>query len=215
MTTNISKELEKKLKKAIEEYKKIHRGKDGGINPDPWCAACMEAKTFCEAAAIAASARLCGLSSPGGRGLKHPHQRRIPNKLLEEFAQALQKKHQALSRAADFEELMSIVSAAALPGIGALTIYDTALRLGFRLKLRPGLVYLHRGTLKGARLLGIGANGSIAKDKLPKVLKDSDLDPGELEDFLCVFPKTLGSDGSEICGGKGKRGAVLSCFNGG
>jgi hypothetical protein len=212
------------LKQAIEQYKKDHRREDGSIKPDPWCAACMEAKSFHDAVGIAASAHLYGLPSPPDpKNRKHSHQWKIPNKLLEEFAQALQKECQALARAADFTKLMSLVSAAAPSGIGDLTVYDTALRLGFRRNIRPTLVYLHRGTLAGARLLGITAKESIAKDCLPGPLKNSDLDPGELEDFLCIFHKNAGSTGSEscapgetqavsgICGSGGRRRKTGAC----
>ncbi|MDR1596533.1 MAG: hypothetical protein LBR99_02400 [Treponema sp.] len=198
------------LKQAIERYKKDHRREDGSINPDAWCAACMEAKSFHEAVGIATSAR-------DRLNRKHPHQKRISDKLPEEFAQSLQKESQALARAADFTKLMSLVSAAALAGIGDLAVYDTALRLGFRRNIRPTLVYLHRGTLSGAQLLGVTAKESIAKDCLPDPLKNSDLDPGELEDFLCIFHKTAGSTGSESCGsgeGSRRRGACTEGHTG-
>ena len=52
---------------------------------------------------------------------------------------------------------MKIVEACAkqIKGIGELTIYDTALRIGFYLDIYPDKVYLHAGTREGAkRLIG-------------------------------------------------------------
>jgi hypothetical protein len=179
------------LEKAIELYKKDLRREDGSPKSDRWSAACGNAGSLSEAIAIAASAHLCGLSSLPcvSRGCKHPHQRHIFNELLAHFARSLQEKSRDLEGAGDFEQIISIVSAAAPHGIGPLAVYDAAFRLGARLGIRPGLVYLHSGTLAGARILGITAKGSIAKDQLPEPLKNSDLDPGELENFLCIFIK--------------------------
>jgi hypothetical protein len=47
-----------------------------------------------------------------------------------------------------------------VPGIGPLTCYDIAHRIGARLrpKLEPTEVFLHRGTREGAKALGLWAN---------------------------------------------------------
>ena len=71
-------------------------------------------------------------------------------------------------------------------GIGDLTIYDTALRIGVNLGLWPTRVYLHSGTRVGARALGLNWRAPhIEPDDCPAELQL--LRPHEIEDCLCIF----------------------------
>ena len=54
----------------------------------------------------------------------------------------------------------------------------------------PERVYLHRGTRKGARALGLDWRAdSLDPRVLPKEL--ADLEPREIEDFLCIYKDCL------------------------
>lgn len=65
-------------------------------------------------------------------------------------------------------------------------MYDVAFRIGSFLGIEPDLVYLHAGTCKGARLLGV--RGKVARvDEFPDALRR--LEPWQLEDFLCRYAK--------------------------
>jgi hypothetical protein len=65
---------------------------------------------------------------------------------------------------------------------GELAVYDTSLRLGAWLKKSPTLVYLHAGTRKGARALGLDVKrGYLEMKELPKPIRM--LKPCEVEDF--------------------------------
>ncbi|MBI4192845.1 MAG: hypothetical protein HY525_20220 [Betaproteobacteria bacterium] len=76
-------------------------------------------------------------------------------------------------------------------GIGELYVYDTALRLGAHLRLLPRQVYLHAGTRRGARALGLDHRAkSLAPTKLPAALRC--LRPYEMEDVLCIYEDWLG-----------------------
>ena len=57
--------------------------------------------------------------------------------------------------------------AADFHGIGSLTVYDTATRIGAFLKLEPDRVYLHAGTRDGARALGFDQRDSLSASELP------------------------------------------------
>jgi hypothetical protein len=89
-------------------------------------------------------AALCQLPS----GKRHPHQRRIPGALLEQVEARLQGIGRNLARAADFAALHGAVDdeVGGIKGIGALTVYDIAHRIGAHFKKSPERVYLHAGT---------------------------------------------------------------------
>src|SRR5437016_460370 len=101
-------------------------------------------------------------------GKRWSHQRRIPAAALE---RATGRLHRArLGRARSFADLIARINAAVhhVHGIGELYVYDTSLRLGGHLRLLPREVYLHAGTRRGARALGLADNSeSVSLNQLP------------------------------------------------
>ncbi|MDQ3246773.1 MAG: hypothetical protein M3Q52_07800 [Pseudomonadota bacterium] len=86
---------------------------------------------------------------------------------------------------------LRIVEDSSVSGFGPLARYDTALRIGFWLRLLPARVYLHAGTRDGSRALGLdAADGSLGRDQLPPELEP--LEMHEVEDFLCIYKGQLG-----------------------
>ena len=131
-------------------------------------------------------AALCEKSN----GKRHDHQRRIPKRLLEEVETKLQGIRRKLSNAADFATLHTLVheEIGSIRGIGALTVYDVAHRIGAYLGQSPKYVYLHAGVKVGARALGIGCD-SFDPKILPKPF--ARLAPSEIEDCLCIYKAEL------------------------
>lgn len=94
-----------------------------------------------------------------------------------------------------FEELHCLVSKA----IGRvyrnaiLYVYDTAWKTGTKLNLEPEAVYLHAGTRKGAKALGleIDKRDSIELHELPAPLQR--LRPIHIENLLCLYKDRLGN----------------------
>ena len=87
----------------------------------------------------------------------------LPSKIaLEGALDILLKQAGAMERARDFAELFALIDAAMepIPGLGELYVYDTSLRIGSRLNLLPKKVYLHAGTRRGARALGLNARAA-------------------------------------------------------
>ncbi len=118
------------------------------------------------------------------------HQWRIPPRLLARWAQLLRTRGDVLRRSPVFEALHSAVGAARIRGIGRLTVYDTALRIGANLGLEPAMVYLHAGTREGAKTFGPnGSRQSISPRELPSAFRR--LRPREIEDCLCIYADTL------------------------
>ena len=93
----------------------------------------------------------------------------------------------------DFEDLRSLVdNTIRVKGIGDLTIYDFSLRIGAKLGLYPKAVYLHRGAISGAKALGLNyRQKSIPIKDIPEIIS-SNLEPYEIEDFLCICKGELG-----------------------
>ena len=95
----------------------------------------------------------------------------------------------------DFDVLHDVVnetidhmkSIGQIEGIGPLTIYDTALRLGAFRGVLPDRVYLHAGTLKGVKNLGliVGTKKSLAMSELPPEFRK--LEAYEVENCLCIY----------------------------
>ena len=78
-----------------------------------------------------------------------------------------------------------------IKGIGELTHYDFALRIGAYLGHFPQKIYLHSGTKEGAESL---LKKKISEDSLetkdfPKELQC--LKPYHIENFLCIYKKKL------------------------
>jgi hypothetical protein len=121
-------------------------------------------------------------------GKRHPHQYRVPLAALEESRRRLLDHLPALRQAKSFDELFDIVAATigSIPGVGELTVYDTALRIGARFRLEPTKVYLHAGTREGAKALGLDrGRATVELAELPAEL--GTLTAREAEDLLCIY----------------------------
>lgn len=130
-------------------------------------------------------------------GKRNSHQRRIPKKCLEQARSSLMKSKGVFTRLNSFEKLFELVNSKIQPihGIGDLAIYDIALRIGAHLELYPNKVYLQRGSLEGAKALGIVKQKRyISPNELPEEL--SLLEPFEIEDFLCIYKNRLSGESS-------------------
>src|SRR5713101_4481647 len=86
-------------------------------------------------------------------GKRERHQYRIPLDKLKHLRRELLRKREDLKACKTFAEMMAISEK-----IGAtiwkkprLTVYDATQRIGGHLQIFPDLVYLHTGTMKGAK----------------------------------------------------------------
>ncbi len=166
-----------KLKNIISNYKEWKRE-----NPDTWIEHCKTQKKIENAIIYAALAE-------NHLGKRNRHQRRLKKSSLEKFAANLIDKIEQIRDTRTFDELLKIVKSCKIKGVGELTCYDTANRIGAKLKLTPDLIYLHAGTKKGAKnLLGKRLKDKfIRKADLPSPFQINDLTPAEIEDILCIY----------------------------
>lgn len=127
-------------------------------------------------------------------GKKHSHLNRVRNDELDDLQKKLQAKKEEIRAAKDFDALYDFIQGQFRPGVWVaarnrlLTVYDIALRIGAFLGKEPKRVYLQRGSLKGAQLLGFEGPTVDPKD-LPEAF--SRLTPTEIEDFLCCKKSEL------------------------
>jgi hypothetical protein len=137
-------------------------------------------------------AALCVLPS----GKLHPHQHRISGAVLELAEARLQEIQGQLKRAKNFDALHRIIAEriGSISGVGALTVYDIAHRIGAYFRIYPELVYLHAGTRKGAAFWGIKGD-AFDPGILPKPFFR--LQPYEIEDCLCLYKNDFGIGGAE------------------
>lgn len=151
---------EKRLAAIIESYKFLRAKR-----PDTWSEFTVQQLRLRDAITVAAL-------SINKDNKRCPHQYRIPKAVLEQAKHELLVNIARIRKAKSFDELYTIVRTLGIFGIGELTAYDIALRIGAYLKLHPDRVYLHAGTRAGAkRLLGEVSGDYLFKSDLPKAFR--------------------------------------------
>lgn len=130
-------------------------------------------------------------------GKRHPHQYRASRSVLDTVERRLLATKTKLRQCGSFAELHAMVQdrIGSIRGIGALTVYDVAYRLGAHLRLEPESVYLHAGTAKGANALGLGRTAKpLAITELPSEFLR--LTAHDVEECLCLYKDELSAIGS-------------------
>jgi hypothetical protein len=148
----------------------------------PWT---LKAETFDEAIHRACMSR-------GEDGKLWHHQGRVWQKNLEAYERKLRETYyfDGMFESEHFWQLMIFCRQAAeeTPGIGPVTEYDVAMRLGGWLDLEPEHLYFHAGVTEGLRALGVAIPRGvycIDRERLPEFFHDKNLDI--VESFLCGY----------------------------
>lgn len=149
----------------------------------PWT---LKADTFIEALHRAVMSR-------GEDGKKWHHQGRVWDWNLVVYEVNLWKARDRVLECGEsgaFWELYIVCKQAAAEtnGIGIVTTYDVAARIGAWLGLEPEHLYVHAGVTEGARALGITwSRGTwcVDRERLPEFFQDKNLDI--VESFLCGY----------------------------
>ncbi|WP_013627482.1 hypothetical protein [Rubinisphaera brasiliensis] len=137
----------------------------------------------------------------GKDGKIHGHQHLVGKAKLEQARKKLQKCSDEIARIKFFDDLLCLVKdrTGSIYGFGVLAVYDTTLRLGAYLDVWPKVVYLHAGTKKGWKALGVATKGgTVETEQLPKPIRS--LEPYQAEDFLCIFKDLFGGEDGEAKG---------------
>src|SRR5256885_15817936 len=113
---------------------------------------CCDDKPFYEQQPALVDAIAKAAMATRANGRRCSHHTRKPRALLERATRRLLAIEPAIAVVRDFDALIDVVGAPlrGIKGLGPLYIYDTALRIGYRLRLLPQRAYLHAGTRAGA-----------------------------------------------------------------
>ena len=119
-------------------------------------------------------------------GKMHSHQCRTGREKMAKVKEPLLELGRR--KFGDFEVLHDAVCKTlhGIPNISVLAVYDTALRLAAFRGILPRRVYLHAGTLMGARKLRLNLKSkTLDMSELPPDLRK--LSAYEVEDCLCIY----------------------------
>jgi len=119
----------------------------------------------------------------------HAHQRRVAHNLEHGLQVSLADNIQP-NDFKDFESVYSRVKSVTdrVNGLGAMTAYDVARRLGVWLNIQPTMVYLHAGAAEGAKRLGIKGE-RVSLNDFPQEIQN--LGATHAENFLCIYKNCL------------------------
>jgi len=130
-------------------------------------------------------------------GKRLSHQRRLKIQVLETMAKKLLNRKQDFINSTCFDEIYAIVNEERIFGFGKLAIYDTSLRISAYQNIEPDSVYLHAGTKKGAKNIGVNTFGKkqLKLNDLPlefqKAINNNSIGYKHIEDILCIFKDRL------------------------
>lgn len=129
-------------------------------------------------------------------GKKHNHQSKVRDVVLMKWADIIIQRWNKLipGQFDNFDDLFDELGDIKIWGIGPVTHYDVATRIGAYLKLEPEQLYLHAGVLSGWKLLY--GNGKwpmrIERRSWPAALRVLPAD--QVEDLLCAYRTFLNPD---------------------
>jgi hypothetical protein len=120
---------------------------------------------------------------------KHKHQYRIENTQLLMFLEKISSLEHKIQNINKFDELLNLIVKEKIIGIGPLALYDIALRIGYYIKIKPELIYLHAGAKTGANnFFGRKIkNNYLTKEEFESKVDDfKNFSCEEIEAFLCI-----------------------------
>lgn len=128
--------------------------------------------------------------SLGKNGKMYGHQYRVGKQLLGEGLKICLSRNKQSDSFNDFHAIYSWIKSITEPtdGLGLVTTYDVARRLGAWLGMQPKMVYLHGGAAKGAKKLGIRGE-IISLNDFPQEIQK--LGATHAENFLCIYKDFL------------------------
>lgn len=151
---------------------------------------CAEAKDFDEAVWIA-------VASKRRNGKMHSHQTKVGIDARREFGYRIITEFNAegrLTTPKTFARFHDTLWEIRPEGIGPLTTYDVATRIGAYLELEPVEIYLHTGARAGWNAMVGDQPLIVVGDRVPPGLWPAplrQLTADQAEDFLCTYRDTL------------------------
>lgn len=145
---------------------------------------CKGAEDFIEAVERAVASR-----RPNGK--MHNHQTKVKEVYRRQFGYRIVNEDD-IESAENFDALYDRLCDIRPKGIGPVTVYDVATRVGAYLGLEPESLYLHAGVVEGWKALHSGhapVVKRISREMWPKPLRRLPAD--QVEDLLCCYRAIL------------------------
>ena len=141
------------------------------------------------------------------------HQSKVPIALRREYADVLVRNIDRMEATANFEEMHDLMTRLRFKGIGPVTTYDAAIRIGAYRGMQPAMLHVKAGVRHGLDILvdrlgpvdpywGKASCVEVDPQDLftaypPLIAFQDDID--EMEDFICGFKEGLsGIDGMGV-----------------
>jgi hypothetical protein len=201
---DISRELKKNPPRenltSLESLIRDWLWRESTLNRDTVTSMCREAASLEEAIWLATD-------SIGQNGKMYPHQVKVRKSSRDALAVTMSRKLRP-RRLSGFHDLFLFTRDNAPWGIGELTIYDVALRVGAYLNLEPKRLYLHTGVRAGITSLADAARVRISvkaswliPPDIPWRFEDY-MTWDDTEDFLCTYRNVFGTIADHTLNGK-------------
>ena len=156
---------------------------------------CLAATNFREAVWIACA-------SKRRNGKMHSHQTKVAKDARREFGYRIIERGThiqilAFAGTLTFEQFHDDLWEIRPEGIGPLTVYDVATRVGAYLRIEPKDIFLHTGArlgwnaLTGGMARAYGVTARVPPERWPAPLRQLSADMAE--DFLCAYRSQLAS----------------------
>jgi hypothetical protein len=136
--------------------------------------------------------KACRSRRPNGK--MHNHQSKVKEEDRMKFAAAILRFFAKLRwEPTDFDELYDGLVEVRPKGIGPVTTYDVATRIGAHLGIEPESLYLHAGVMAGWKALELPVRkewgGRVPREAWPEDLRVLPAD--QVEDLLCCYRALL------------------------
>lgn len=147
-------------------------------------------KSYYENLSSLATAIEYGVEGKNPNGKMNNHYRRIGKKKCRDILRFVLEKEPELMQCETFNDIFQVIEEIKKRhhGFGPLWSYDTALRIGFNMKILPDCVYVQSGVKAGFKNL---FRGEKIRSRCYPVEKFGNLKyqlkPYEIENFLCVW----------------------------
>jgi hypothetical protein len=168
------------MKRVVKDFKWRYQDR---LLTDQVVVYCAEADSFVEAVRRAVEAR-------DANGKHHNHQSKVDITARRKFGARIVKRRKRIEHMREFDRIHDCLDSFKPYGVGPVTVYDVAVRLGAYMGIVPQSVYLHAGVRLGLKAL-MPDDPEILKlkrvplDMFPKEL--AALPADDVEDILCTY----------------------------
>lgn len=158
---------------------------------------------FCSEAAVLSVAISRAIEARDADGKHHNHQSKVDIGARRLFGKRIWTRRNQVKKCKDFDTLHDLFDEIKPYGIGPVTVYDVAVRVGAYLGIEPTSVYMHAGVRQGFKALqeamdpfdNDGAPGWTDPQvaKLPRIPMSTFPSPlrhmraDDVEDILCTY----------------------------